>query len=84
MINVNISDLKIGQKVICIDDVYVGDYELVLNQEYIIIDMDFLYPDSFFVKVKRSDEYHNEWIPISKFGDITYIRNNKIDIICTE
>lgn len=80
--SVNINELKIGQKVICIDDEYDGDYELTLNQEYIVVDISISYGDKLCIKVQRIDRYHNEWIPISKFGDITYIRNNKIDSIC--
>lgn len=79
--SVNLNELKIGQKVICIDDEYDGDYELTLNQEYIVVDIS--YSDKLYIKVQRIDKYHNEWIPIYKFGDITYIRNNKIDSICT-
>jgi hypothetical protein len=85
-------DFKIGQVLICIKLNHKslgGDYiggepdneRLILGEKYTITDLEFRYPDKVCVKLKGPYYFHEEFVPIECFCDLTYMRDFKIDKI---
>lgn len=75
-------DFKVGQKLVCIKqttDTYLDDERLILNEVYIINDLDFHFPNSVCVKLQGPYYHHYEFVPIECFSDVAHNRNIKFE-----
>lgn len=80
----NYKDYKIGQSIRCIKLTfgdYIDDERLILNEDYIITDIDFHFEGKVCVQLKGPYYFHEEFVPIECFDDIVVIRDNKINEI---
>lgn len=85
-------DFSIGQVLICVKlnhKSISGDYiggdpdneRLILGEKYTITDLEFRFFDRVCVKLKGPYYFHDEFVPIECFCDLSYIRDMKIDKI---
>ena len=78
-------DFKIGQKLVCVnlsvDGYFGGEFEnerLILNEIYVIDDLDLHFPNRVCVKLKGPYYFHSEFVPIECFSNVAYIRDKKL------
>jgi len=81
-------DFKVGQIITCVKlntDDYIGGDEnnerLIIGEKYKITDLEFRFPNRICVKLKGPYYFHEEFVPIECFVDVTYMRDLKINEI---
>ena len=88
MYKLTYKDFKIDQVLICVkldvDGYRGGEYDnerLILGEKYTITDLEYRFPNKVCVKLKGPFYFHEEFVPIECFCDISYMRDYKIDKI---
>ena len=81
-------DFKIGQVVTCVkleaDNYRGGDEDnerLIIGEKYTITDVDYHFHDRICVKLMGPYYFHQEFVPIECFVDVSYMRDLKINQI---
>lgn len=75
---------KIGQSLRCVQLTYreyIDDERLILNEVYTITDIDYHFPGKICVKLKGPYYFHEEFVPVECFEDISVIRDYRINEI---